>query len=187
MTMAALNPPLDTARRGSAPRALRRGLDLAYLCAGYLAAAAIAAILFLTLAQILGRLTGHNFRGLTDYAGYLMAASAFLAFAHTLNSGGHIRIELFLSLSGRFRSIAEKTAFGLSALIAGWLAYYSCRLVYWSYKLGDLSTGLDATPLWIPQLAMAAGSVLLALAIADQFVKLVVSGAHSVPASTESL
>ena len=48
--------------------------------------------------------------------------------------------------------------------IAAWFAYYSCSMVYWSYTLGDVSQGMDATPLWIPQLSMALGTVLFAIA-----------------------
>jgi hypothetical protein len=41
---------------------------------------------------------------------------------------------------------------------SGALAWYSIRLVLQSREFVDISTGLDATPLWIPQLGMAIGT-----------------------------
>ncbi len=46
-------------------------------------------------------------------------------------------------------------------------AWYSVRLAWQSYQFHDISTGNDATPLWIPQLSMAAGNVILAIAFVD--------------------
>lgn len=160
---------------------LRRAMDRLYAGAAYLAAASMVTILVITIAQILFRYIGVNVRGLSDYAGYFMASSAFLAFAHALNRGSHVRIELFLALMGRFRFLAELVSLGLSALIAGWFAWYSCRMVYWSWKFNDISTGLDATPLWIPQCSMAIGVILFTLALADQFLQLLLIGYHSIP------
>ena len=173
-----------TARKTFLPLALiRRALDALYLWSAYLAAAAMVIVLLVTLAQIVTRYGHITVTGLSDYAGYFMAASAFLAFAHALNRGAHVRIELILSIAGRYRYAAEVLSFSLGALISGWFAYYACRMVWWSWKYGDISTGLDATPLWIPQLSMAFGSVLFAVAIADQLLRLVLTGAHSVPVS----
>ena len=186
MTMIAVNPP-----RGfpfpATLRVIRRGLDLIYLWSGYLAAACMLAILVLTMGQVVTRYAGINLRGLTSYAGYFMAASTFLALAHTLNSGTHIRIETFSALLGRYRRYAEVWALGGTAAIAGWFAYYSCSMVYWSWKLDDISTGLDATPLWLPQMSMAVGTVLFALALADNFVRVLFTGHHGIQKSSEIL
>ena len=51
---------------------------------------------------------------------------------------------------------------------AGRAALYSCRLVWQSRAFNDISTGNDATPLWIPQLSMAIGSVILLVAFLDE-------------------
>jgi hypothetical protein len=49
-------------------------------------------------------------------------------------------------------------------------AWYSVRLAWQSYAFHDMSTGNDATPLWLPQLSMAAGNLILAIAFVDLFV-----------------
>ena len=51
----------------------------------------------------------------------------------------------------------------LSALLAG----YACRLVWVSWLTKDVSQGSDATPLWLPQLAMALGCTGLFVALVD--------------------
>jgi TRAP-type C4-dicarboxylate transport system permease small subunit len=162
-------------------------LDCIYLYCGYLAAFFLAGIFLTTILQVASRIVGVNITGLTDYAGYFMAASAFLAFAHTFNQGAHIRIELFLSMMGRFRRVAEWFSFVTSAAIAVWLCYFSWSMVYWSRQLNDISQGLDATPIWIPQLSMALGMTLLALCVIDHSLRLVLTGDHQLPASPDAL
>ncbi len=184
MAFATLDEPAGKNLRGNVLRGLRLSLDRLYLWSGYLAAASMVAILAITMLQIATRYVGINIRGLSDYAGYFMAASAFLAFPLALNRGAHVRIELLLGVMGRFRFAGELVAFAASALIASWFAFYSCKMVYVSWQYGDLSTGLDATPLWIPQCAMAFGAVLFAIAILDQFMRLAITGSHSIVQSS---
>ena len=48
-------------------------------------------------------------------------------------------------------------------------AVYAVRLVLQSHEFNDMSTSNDATPLWIPQLSMAVGAVVFAIAAVDEF------------------
>ena len=48
------------------------------------------------------------------------------------------------------------------------LAYYSIRLAWQSHLFHDVSTSNDATPLWIPQLGMAIGTLILLIAFIDE-------------------
>jgi TRAP-type C4-dicarboxylate transport system permease small subunit len=162
-------------------------LDRLYLYCGFLAGFFLVCIFLTTILQVASRLAGVNITGLTDYAGYFMAASAFMAFSHTFNKGAHIRIELFLSMMGRFRRFAEWSSFIVSAIIALWLAYFAWSMVYWSYTLNDISQGLDATPMWIPQLSMAVGLSVLAIAVVDHSLRLILTGDHRLPASPDAL
>jgi TRAP-type C4-dicarboxylate transport system permease small subunit len=162
-------------------------LDRLYLYCGFLAGFFLVCIFLTTMLQVASRLAGINITGLTDYAGYFMAASAFLAFAHTFNKGAHIRIELFLSMMGKFRRAAEWFSFIVSGFISAWLAYFAWSMVYWSYALNDISQGLDATPIWIPQLSMALGLTILAIAVVDHGLRLILIGDHRLPASPDAL
>ena len=50
------------------------------------------------------------------------------------------------------------------------MAFYSVRLAWQSHAFNDISTGNDATPLWLPQLSMAIGTTVLAIAFVDELV-----------------
>jgi TRAP-type C4-dicarboxylate transport system permease small subunit len=156
-------------------RRMRRILDSIYDAAGALAALCLALILGVIVLQMASRWSGIPFRGASDYAGYLMAAASFLAFAHALNRGAHIRVNLFLTALGKRRLWGELWCLVIGTVASSYLAWYAVRTVYWSRKLNDISQGQDATPLWIPQLPMAIGAVLLAICFADNLVTLILT------------
>jgi TRAP-type C4-dicarboxylate transport system permease small subunit len=150
---------------------MRRLLDTLYDAAAYLAALLLMATLAMVLLGIFGRLFGFQVRGTDAYAGYFMAGSGFLALAHTLARGEHIRVSLILEHAGaRGRRVLELWSLAAAALLSTAFAYFSVKLSWQSYTLHDISTGNDATPLWLPQLAMAAGTVLFAIAFVDLLV-----------------
>ncbi|MBM7067128.1 TRAP transporter small permease [Actibacterium sp. 188UL27-1] len=166
-------------------RALRRGLDLLYQAAGVMAALCLIAILLLILVQMGARWTGEVFPGAPDYAGYAMAAASFLAFANALNRGAHIRVSLLLNALGlSARRIVEIWCFAVGAATAWYLVWYARKFVYWSWKFNDISQGQDKTPLWIPQSAMLIGAVILAIALTDHLISLIVKGEHRIVRDT---
>ncbi len=150
---------------------MRRFLDLLYDLAAWMAALAMIGVLAMVLASILGRLFNFNLAGSDAYAGYCMAASGFLALAHTLKKNEHIRVSLIIGrLTGGARRGLEIWALSAAVLLAGLFAWFSVRLVWLSHEFNDFSTSNDATPLWIPQLAMAVGTLVLFIAFADEWV-----------------
>jgi TRAP-type C4-dicarboxylate transport system permease small subunit len=149
---------------------VRRTLDALYDAAAYLAALLLIGVLAMILLGIFGRIFDFQVRGSDAYAGYLMAGSGFLALAHTLKRGEHIRVNVVARLlTGHAHKILELVAIGIGALLAFVLAWYSVRLAWLSFTLHDISTGNDATPLWMPQLGMAVGTVIFAIAVLDEF------------------
>lgn len=154
---------------------MRRMLDALYTFAGGLAAVCLFALLLVIVAQMVARAASINFPGSTDYAGYLMAASSFLAFAYTLNRGGHVRVSLLIGrLTGSARYAAEVLCHVLALIMTTILAWYAVAMVYWSYELNDVSQGQDASPLWIVQSPLAIGAVILAICFLDNLVSLLV-------------
>jgi TRAP-type C4-dicarboxylate transport system permease small subunit len=150
---------------------LRRALDALYDGAGWLGALFLIGTLVFVLIGISGRLLHFHLPGTDAYAGYCMAAAGFLALAHTLKRGEHIRVTLIVEhLSPARRRALEITALAIAALLAGLFAFYGVRLAWQSWQFNDISTANDATPLWLPQLAMAAGTLTLFVAVVDEFV-----------------
>ena len=150
---------------------MRRFLDFLYDAAAWAAALCMVGVLAMVLTSILGRQFHFHLPGTDAYAGYSMAAASFLALAHTLKKGEHIRVTLLIGrLSGGTRRVLEMWSLSVAVLLSGLFAFYACRLVWQSHAFNDMSTSNDATPLWIPQLAMAVGTVLLCVALVDEWV-----------------
>ncbi len=159
---------------------IARFLDGLYLAGGVLAALFLIAILVLIIIQMAARWTGQVFSGAPDYAGYCMAAASFLAFAHALNRGSHIRVSILLNVMGKYRHWLELWCFAVGAVAASYLAWYAVKATSWSHKFNDISQGQDATPLWIPQLGMSIGAILLAICFWDNLIRLVLFKEHAI-------
>ena len=125
-------------------------------------------VLVSVLTSILSRQLAFHVSGLDAYAGYFMASAGFLALASTLRHGEHIRVTLVLNaLAPAGKRRLDIAAIAVGVAIAVSLAFFSTKLVVDSYVFNDISTSNDATPLWIPQLGMATGNILLLIAFID--------------------
>lgn len=120
---------------------------------------------------IVSRQLGFNVPGLDAYAGYCIAAALFLALPETFRRGEHIRVTLVLQALPE----GPRKALEAGCLLAGvglfiFMAWFSVDLVLTSRALHDVSPSADATPLWIPQLAMALGCIGQAVAMVEALV-----------------
>ena len=150
---------------------MRATLDALYGAAAWVAAACMIGVLVMVLLSIAGRQIGFYVPGTDAYAGYLMAGSSFLALAHTLKRNEHIRVTLFLNLSPPpLRRALQLWSLSVAVLLSGLLGWYCVRLAWQSHQFHDISTGADATPLWIPQVPMAVGALILCVAFVDELV-----------------
>jgi TRAP-type C4-dicarboxylate transport system permease small subunit len=150
---------------------MRKFLDALYDRAAALAALFMVGLLVMVLLSVLGRQFNFHVRGTDAYAGYLMAGAGFLSLAHTLKRGEHIRVTLLLSkLTGGAKRGVEIWSLGAASALAGLFAWYSVKLSVNSFQFNDMSTSNDATPLWIPQISMALGALILFIAFVDDLV-----------------
>ncbi|EBA15692.1 hypothetical protein RSK20926_13714 [Roseobacter sp. SK209-2-6] len=179
-------------------------LDRIYLTSGVVAAGFMVTILLLIVGQMVARWSNLTFPGSTEYAGYAMAATSFLALAHALTRGAHIRVSIFLNLSPRFGLWLDAAAMWVAAITATYFARYAIKTNIFSEMLNDRTQGQDFvpewllsflamfvtapsqwgklwaetgsewvyTPVWVPQLPMSIGTVLLALALWDYLCRL---------------
>ena len=150
---------------------MRRFLDSLYSAAEFLAAVSLMGVLLTVLLSIFSRQFSFHVSGLDAYAGYLMASAGFFALASTLRHGEHIRVTVLLNVlspAGQRRLDIGAISVGLAVAIS--LAFFSSKLVLDSWMFNDISTSNDATPLWIPQLTMAVGNILFAIAFIDLLV-----------------
>ena len=150
---------------------MRKLLDALYLGSAWLAALFMIGVLVMVLLSIVGRLLHFHVPGTDAYAGYAMAGAGFLALAHTLKSGEHIRVTLIIGqLRGGARRGLELWSLSAAVLLSALLAVYAWRLAWQSHVYHDISTASDATPLWIPQILMGLGTTVLLIAFVDEWV-----------------
>ena len=99
-----------------------------------------------------------------EMLGYLLVAIVMSGVAEALRRGDHVAIDLLTSFFGikiqAFLTYLSYTAVLAFAVIFGLSAD---EVVRFSYGFGSYSPGYLEAPMWIPQSAMIAGSVLLGL------------------------
>lgn len=150
---------------------LRTSLNKLYDASAWAAALMMVGTLLMVVLGMLDRYVALNFRGTDMYAGYCMAAAGFLALAHTLKKNEHIRVTLLLNaVSPGAKKGLELWSLSAAVLLSGLFCFYSMKLAYQSWDFNDISTGNDATPLWIPQIGMALGTLVLLIAFVDELV-----------------
>ncbi|MCA1939817.1 MAG: TRAP transporter small permease [Caenispirillum bisanense] len=164
---------------------MRKALDTLYLASGVLAALFLVAITLVVLAQVGANIIGKVNQWVTgeplglvvpsyaDFTGWFLAASSFLALAYTLRAGSHIRVELLIQgARPRLRRLIELWCCGMGLVASGYFAYWAGSLTWESWSFGDVSFGMVAMPLWIPQSGMTLGLIVLTVSFADEVVRI---------------
>jgi len=129
------------------------------------AAVFVGAMALFTLGDVIGR----SFFGMPivivdEYCGYLLLGLSFMAFAYTLSVGKQISVT---AVTSRLRGRAKKyVALFVSTLALAFSIYFSSQIFAMtktSYQRMTVSQSVIHTPLFIPQLVMCIGMVLLIL------------------------
>lgn len=142
-----------------------------YAAGAVLAAVLMVLIAALTLSQVVGRMLGIVVPDAGELAGYAMGGATFLALAHTFRSGGHIRVNILLThVRPGLRHALECWCLAVVGVVGALFTVFSIRMVTDSYSFGDVSTGMITIPLWMPQVSMAIGALLLEIAVIEEFV-----------------
>jgi TRAP-type C4-dicarboxylate transport system permease small subunit len=162
---------------------MRRFLDGLYALSGALAVFFLAAICIIVSLQVganiidkvadwlFGRPFGLLIPSYAEFAGFFLAATSFLALAHTFRKGSLIRVTLMIQgFKGRTRRAIELWCTGISFFLSAFASGAIIIMVMETYQYEELSTGLVAVPMWIPQLSMVFGVLILTLALADAFI-----------------
>lgn len=155
---------------------MRKYLDMLYTASGVVSAGFLTLICLVVAAQVVlnlitkifGTAYSYTIPSYADFAGFFLASASFLALAYTLTRGGHIRVTLLIQVFSRTpRLAAELFSLAFGGGMSGFATYYMIRLNFDSYGYGDLSFGIIAIPIWIPQLAVSVGLAILTIAFAD--------------------
>ena len=173
-------------RRTAASRGFAYAVDGLVRLAGGIAVACLAAIFVILVAELVSRnLFSRSFAGSWELASYLMAAMFFLGLAPALGAGTHVRVEMlsrFLDerASRRAQRLAQGVVLAVALGASGFAAYTLFDLAFISWSRNARSWELSL-PLFWPQLAIALGMGLLALAFAARLVTVIATLAVDVP------
>ena len=141
-------------------------LKSTYKISGYISATFLILVAVFILIGITSRIFGFYIRGLSEYSGYSMAASSFFALAYTFYEKAHIRITLFLEkLKSTNKKFAEIWGLSVASIFSGFMAFYFIKMTIISVKFEERSEGADEILIWIPQSAVAMGSLIFFICI----------------------
>lgn len=142
---------------------------------GILAAFCLAVLAILVLAEITVASASKIIPGIRgdipiawEYSGYLMGAAFLLGSAVTMRAGSHIRVTALLTmLRPRAQRVFEIFATLVGTFFSGFLAW--TLTVFATQSIVDKTVSFASyTPLWIPQVAMAIGAILLTLVMVER-------------------
>ena len=152
-------------------RKINKNLSFLYIGSGYLAAFFLIAVLLFILTGISSRIFGFYIRGLAEYSGYSMAASSFFALSYTFYDKAHIRITLFLEkLKPVKKKLIEIWCLFVATIFSAFLAFYFIKMTIVSIQFDERSEGADEILIWIPQSAVAIGSLIFFICVLHHFV-----------------
>lgn len=150
---------------------MRRFLDRLYDAAGALGASFIALICVLMIGQSVLRELGIRTGAVNDVVSWFCAAAAFFAMAHAFKHGDFVRVTLLLEkVSPSTRRKMEIVSLGIGVVCISYLTWSAVKFTYESWEFNDVAQGMLPMPMWIPQLSFALGSILLLVAVVDEFI-----------------
>lgn len=149
-------------------------VDLISLLGGWLAAACIGAILVLIVAEVLARnLLNYSIDFAWEFSAYFMGAAFMLGAGHALRAGAQIRVNLLLENAPRpIAMTIDLLATLVGIVVTAYLTYALADMTWLSWTRNSRSVQPSDLPLWIPQLSLAVGALLLTLQTAARLGRL---------------
>jgi len=131
----------------------------------YLSALLLSAIVVLISANIADRILFNSSILITDeYSAYLFVGVIMLALAFTLKENAHIKITLLSSsLTAKPAKFLRIASIIIALFISSMIFYFSAATVYQSFSLDIRADTVSQTRLYIPQLFIPIGFLLLSL------------------------
>jgi TRAP-type transport system small permease protein len=161
----------DPAEHGKSHKLSRMISPVAHGCR-YIAAAALIALMLITVGDVIARSCfGLSSDSSEEYGGYLLVVITFISVPVAAAHSGFHQVELVRKRLGAGPRLLLQTLFTVASLAI-------CVIVTWnlanfeifSFRSGDVSQTSLQTPLWIPQLAMPLGFTLFCWVLLNQLI-----------------
>jgi len=142
-----------------------------------LSAVLTVSIVVMILGEIAARsLFNYSLSFAWEYSAYAMGVAMFCGAGFTLRTGGHIRVTILAS------SLSARPAYWLDVFctfaaigISGFISLALIQFAWRSFLAGSTSPTVSATPLAIPQGAIAFGATLLTLQLVIRLIRLFIN------------
>lgn len=140
----------------------------------------------LVFVQIVLRALGLSFSGLYEIAAFCAVWSVFLTAGVGIQRNIHVRVDVLLMMcpppiAYALRLLSALLMVGMSAV----LCYSGYLLIDESLTFGDRTLGMISIPMWIPQLIMPLGGLLMLVHAVAHLVEVFQAGPRAAGASAE--
>lgn len=151
---------------------MRRFLDSLYAASLVLAACFLVGILLLMVGEAVVRSLGGYITGANELIGWSCAAAGFLALPSTFKKGDLIRVGFLVDwLAPPLRKVLLLLSLSLAWIFVGYMLKAVGLYLYDGWVHEEISQGMIMVPVWIPQSSFLLGSLLLWIAIMDEWVR----------------
>ena len=156
---------------------LLRGIDACSKLGAYLSSLAMLSIVGLILVEIVLRTLFHTSTLISDeYSGYMMVATIMMGVSYTFAQGSHIRITIITErLHGRAAQGLDLIVTLVALALCSYALYHSLWMVQDTFSYRILADSLSETPLYIPQVMIPVGFLLLEMQLVAHFLRRLLS------------
>ena len=151
---------------------IRRVVERLTAAIAALGAIAIAAIMVLTVADVVRRaLTDKSIEGVVEVAPLLLLSAAALGMGYAEQTGIHVRTSMVTSRLPNVAALTFRAAGSLvSILVLAWVAWESLDRALLAIENGDVTPGFVAFPTWPAQVLVPLGFALFAFHVGVRLV-----------------
>ena len=137
------------------------------------AMAILAGLMFLTVADIGGRVLGCSLRGAYQISELIQVGLICLAWPFATDTGAHVRVDFFLTrFSPRLQHAINIFTCAIAVIIFGIITWQGIALVKMTRELGEV-VGVIGIPLFPFQIFVPVGAFLTCIVLLMQLVKLI--------------
>ncbi len=123
-------------------------------------------VVLISTEVVLRSLFGRSLEFTEDVAGYLLVGAGFLGFGVALIDDEIFTVDfIFKALPRRTQRVLQVIFDLIAIVVTAVISWQLIAFVFSSYRRGIVETSALATPLWLPQLFMPIGSLLLLVAL----------------------
>lgn len=144
----------------------------------------IVALMLIVASEVVSRsVFNHSFLVADEYSGYIAVMLVFLGIPYALHEEALLRVDFFFErMRGRWRLLVALLFDLISLAVTLIIGFYLTRMALTTFERGTFSSTPAMTPLWIPQIVMPVGILLLTVVLLARLFR----GVHALRGGAQS-